>query len=65
MRAAWVAQLVGCPNSSQIMISRFVSSSPVWGSVLTAQSLEPALDPVSHFLCPFPARPLSLPMSQK
>ena len=40
-RGAWVAQLVERPASAQVMISRFVSSSPVSGSVLTARSLEP------------------------
>ena len=41
--------------SVQVMISRFVGSSPASGSALTAQSLEPAL-----ILC----LPLSLPLSQ-
>ena len=36
-----VAQLVECPTSVQVTIS-FVSSSSKSGSVLTAQSLEPA-----------------------
>ena len=45
-RGAWVAQSVGRPTSAQVMISRSVSSSPASGSVLTAQSLEPALDSV-------------------
>ena len=40
-RGAWVAQLVKRPTSAQVMISRFVGSSPVSGSVLTSQSLEP------------------------
>ena len=35
---------------AQVMISQFVSSSPVSGSVLTAQSLEPASDSVSPSL---------------
>uniref|UniRef100_A0ABI8AHX2 Cilia and flagella associated protein 57 n=1 Tax=Felis catus TaxID=9685 RepID=A0ABI8AHX2_FELCA len=47
---AWVAQLVNCPTSAQVMISRFVSSSPASGSVLTAPSLEPASDSVSPSL---------------
>ena len=38
----WVAQSVKHPTSAQVMISRFVSSSPTSGSVLTAWSLEPA-----------------------
>ena len=37
-------------TSAQVMISWLVSSSPTLGSVLTAQSLEPALDPVSPSL---------------
>ena len=47
-------------TSAQVMISRFVSSSTTSGSVLTAQSLVPALDSVSPSLCPFPAHALSL-----
>ena len=38
------------------MISQFVSSSPASGSVLTAQSLEPASDSVSPSLCSSTAR---------
>ena len=44
---AWVAQLVKQPTSAQVMISQLVISSPTSGSVLTAQSLEPASDSVS------------------
>ena len=47
---AWVAQTVKHPTSAQVMISRFEGSSPVLGSVLTAQSLEPALESVSPSL---------------
>ena len=36
------------PTLAQVMISRFVSSSPTSGSVLTAHSLKPASDSVSH-----------------
>ena len=39
MRGTWVAQSVGQPTSAQVMISEFVSSSSVSGSVLTAQEL--------------------------
>ena len=42
------------PTSAQVMISRFMSLSPASGSVLTAQSLEPASIlgfPVSLPLC--------------
>ena len=57
-----MAQLDKRPTSAQVMISRFVGSSPVSGSVLTAQSLEPASDSVSLslFLCPSSAYILSL-----
>ena len=57
LRGAWVAQSVGRPTSAQVMISRFLSSSPALGSVLVAQSLEPALDSVSpSFSAPPPPR---------
>ena len=49
-RGAWVADLVKSPTSAQIMISRYVGSSPTSGSVLTAQSLDPASDSVSPSL---------------
>ena len=49
-RGAWVAQSVECPTWAQVMISWFVSSSPAFGCVLTAQSLEPASDSVSPSL---------------
>ena len=51
-----MAQSVGCPTSAQVMISQFVGLSPASGSVLTAQSLEPASDFVS------PSLSLSLPL---
>ena len=47
---AQLAQLVEHPTSAQVMISWLVSSSPALGSVLTAQSLEPASDSVSPSL---------------
>ena len=59
----WVAQSVKHPASTQVMISRFVSSILVSSSMLTAQSLEPASDSVSLFLCPSPAHAVSV--SQK
>ena len=64
-RGAWVAQSVKRPTSAQVMISRSVSSSPALGSVLTAQSLEPASDAVSLSLslCPSPTCMLALPLS--
>ena len=40
------AQLVKRLTSAQVMISWFMGSSPMWSSVLTAQSLEPASDSV-------------------
>ena len=42
-----VAQSVKRLTSAQVMILQLVSSSPMSGSVLTAQRLEPALDSVS------------------
>ena len=60
----WVAQSVKRPTSVQVMISQSVGSSPALGSMLTAQSLEPALDFVSPSLFPFPAHALSLSVSQ-
>ena len=50
---AWVTQSVKRPASAQVMISRFVGSSPASGSVWTAQNLEPASDSVS----PSPSAP--------
>ena len=47
---AWVAQSVQRLTSAQVMISRFVGSSPASGSVLTAQSLKAASDSVSPSL---------------
>ena len=53
------------PTSAQVMIARFVGSSPVLGSVMTAQSLEPASESVSPSLsAPVPLM-LSLSLSQK
>ena len=46
----WVAQLVKRLTSARVMISQSVSLSPASGSVLSAQSLEPALDSVSPSL---------------
>ena len=40
IRGTWVAQAVERPTSAQVTVSRFVSSSPASGSVLT-NSLEP------------------------
>ena len=59
-----MAQLVKRPTSAQVMMSRLVSSSPMLGSVLTAQDLEPASDPVSPSLSALPLFVLSLPLSK-
>ena len=48
------AQSVKPLISAQVTISRFVSSSPETGSVLTAQSLEPVSGSVSLFPPPLP-----------
>ena len=45
-----MAQSAERPSSAQVMISQFVGSSPASGSVLMAQSLEPASDSVSPSL---------------
>ena len=42
-----MAQLVERLTAAQVVISRLLSWSPVSGSVLTAQSLEPASESVS------------------
>ena len=55
-----MAQSVEHPILAQVMISRFVGSSPVPGSVLTAQGLEPASDSVSPSLSAPPLLTLSL-----
>ena len=47
---AWVAQLVERLTLAQVMVSPFMASGPALGSVLTAQSLEPASDSVSPSL---------------
>ena len=45
-----MAQLVKRLTLAQVVILQLMSSSPASGSVLTAQSLEPASDSVSPFL---------------
>ena len=60
---ARVTQSVKRLTSAQLTISRFVGLSPARGSVLTAQSLEPASDSVSPSLSVpphFSAQALSL-----
>ena len=61
---AWMAQSVKRLTSAQVMISQSVSLSPTSGSVLTAQSLEPAADSVSPSLS-FPSLACALSLSQK
>ena len=58
-----MAQLVKCLTSAQVMISRFVGSSPMSVSVLTAQSLEPAPDSGSFSLSAPPQLVSSLSLS--
>ena len=60
-----MARPVERPPSAQVMVSRFVSSSPESGSVLTAQGLEPASDSVSPSLSASPPLVLCLSLSQK
>ena len=65
-RGAWVAQSVEHLTSAQVVISRYVSSSPASGNVLTAQSLEPASDSVSPSLsAPPPGAFVSLSRKNK
>ena len=64
LRGAWVVQSVKRPTLAQVMILRFVSSSPVLGS---ADSSEPGACfgfRVSLSLCPSPAHALSLSVSK-
>ena len=63
MLGSLVAQLVKGLTSPQVMILWFVSSSPASGSVLTAQSLEPASDAVSPSLSAPPLLMLCLSLS--
>ena len=62
---AWVAQSVKCPTSAQVMISWSMGLSPTSGSVLTAQSLEPASDSLSPSLSDPPPFMLCHSLSQK
>ena len=47
MWGTWMAQSLELLTSAEVMISQFMGSGPASGSVLTAQSLEPASDSVS------------------
>ena len=62
-RGVWVAQLVKCWTSAQVIVSSFMGSIPGLGSVLTAQSLEPASDCVSLSLPLLHLRVLSRSLS--
>ena len=55
-----MAQLVRHPTSAPVTISRLVGLSPASGSVLTAQSLEPASDSASPFLSPLESEKFTL-----
>ena len=61
----WVARSVKHLTLAQVMILWFVSLNPLLGSVLTAQSLEPASDSCLPLSLPLPPRPLFLSLSQK
>ena len=50
-RGAWVAEAVKRPTLAQVVISQCVDSSPMSGSVLTAQSQESASDSVCVCVC--------------
>ena len=62
-RGSWMAQSVKRPTS--VMISQFMGSSPVSGSVLTAQNLEPASDSVPPSLSAPPLLALCLFLNNK
>ena len=57
-----MAQSVKYPTLAQVMMSQFVSLSPTSGSVLTAQSLEPAVSP-SLYAHPLLALSLAVSLS--
>ena len=62
---AWMAQLAKWPASAQVMHDLTVmGSSPTSESVLTAQSLEPALDSVCGCVCVSAPSPLVLCLSK-
>ena len=63
LRGTWVAQLFNHPAPAQVMISQFVGWNTMSGSMLTAQSLEPASDSVSPSFSAPP--PLALCLSLK
>ena len=55
-----VAQSVKRLTLAQVVMSQFMSLSPALGSMLTAQSLEPAAYSMSPFLSSFPSPAHSL-----
>ena len=59
-----MAQSVKRLTSAQVIISRFMGSSPASGSVLTAQSPEPASDSESPSLSAPPPLTLRLSLSK-
>ena len=65
LRGAWASRSVKRPTSAQVMLLRFTSSSPVSGSVLTAQGLEPTLDSVSPSLSAPPLLTVCLSLKNK
>ena len=64
-RGSRVTQSVARPTSAQVMISQHMRSSPAWGSVLAARSLEPVSDSVSPSLSAPSLHSLSLSLSLK
>ena len=60
-----MAHLVEHPTSGRVVISQFVGSSPMSGSVLTAQSPEPDSDSVPPSLSAPTPLILGLSLSQK
>ena len=57
----WVAQLVECQTLAEVMITWFLSSSTMAGSVLTARSLEPTSDSLSPSLSlPLPPKKINI-----
>ena len=55
-----MAQSVKRLTLARVMISQFVGSSPMWGSMLTAQSLEPVSDSAPPLLSASPLLSLYL-----
>ena len=65
-RGSWEAQSIKRLSSAQVMISRFMGSSPTSGSVLRARSLEPASDSVSPSFSALPClRSVSLSLKNE